>query len=382
MRVTKLTKHIGVQPDKYYGIANILKMHALYNMIIGKRSDGKTYAIQYRALKRFCDHDGDGYAMAVIRRWATDFTGKTGSAYFNGLVSDGWVEKLSDGKWTNIRYWSNRWWLCTTDDHGKLVTDSKPFAYAMCLNTWEHDKGPSYPDIKTIMFDEFLSSAANYLPNEFMCFMNVVSTIVRQRNDLDDFEIYMLGNTVSQSCPYFAEMGISNIRKQPMGTIDTYEFGDTGNKVAVEYIHDREDIKSNPANKYFAFNNPKLAMITGGLWEFGSYPHCPVKYEQSDVLFRYFIKYEDEVFQANIISVDDNLFTFIHRKTTVIKYEERYLIYSLDYNPALNYRRNIFAPHTQAEKKIGWMFKVDRVYYQDNSVGEDIHNFLVESSRS
>lgn len=380
--LTKLRKHIGTQKKKYYSLENNLAIPATYRLIFGKRSNGKTYGAQLRALERFCEHDCKNHAVAIVRRWMTDLTGKNGANYFSGLVADGHVERLTKGKWTNIRYYSSRWWLCKRDENGKMVTDAQPFAYAMCLNTWEHDKGPSYPDVNTIIFDEFISQGGNYLPDEFMSFMNVVSTIVRQRTDLDDFEVYLLGNTVSYACPYFREFGISNIREQPQGTIDSYVYNKTGTRIVVEYIKDRDDVECTPANKFFAFNNPKLDMITGGLWEFGSYPHLPCKYDIKDVVFRYFITYEDQIFQCNIVVKGNNVFTYIHRKTSVIKNDKTDLIYSLEYNPALNYRRNIFKPNCTAEQKIAWMYKNDRVYYQDNTVGEDIHNFLRESAQS
>lgn len=95
----------------------------------------------------------------------------------------------------------------------------------------EHDKSTSYPNITTIVFDEFLTRGS-YLKDEFILFTNVCSTIIRQRNDV---KIFMLGNTVNKYSPYFSEMGLSNIKNQKQGTIDIYRYGDSDLIVAVEY---------------------------------------------------------------------------------------------------------------------------------------------------
>ena len=39
--------------NKYYSLDNILKNKAQYNMIIGERSNGKTYACLYKAVENY-----------------------------------------------------------------------------------------------------------------------------------------------------------------------------------------------------------------------------------------------------------------------------------------------------------------------------------------
>ena len=70
------------------------------------------------------------------------------------------------------------------------------------------------------------------------------------------------------------------------------------------------------------------------------------------------------------------MFIFIHLKTTPLQDTNNDLIYSLEYNYKLNYNRSIFKPINQLQKRIEWFFKTDRVFYQDNSVGDAINNYL------
>src|SRR5699024_11305630 len=73
--------------------------------------------------------------------------------------------------------------------------------------------------------------------------------------------------------------------------------------VAVEYCKPNQTRKKN--NFYFAFNNPKLEMITGGAWEMNIYPHLPIKYKPKNIDFIYFIIFNDKIYQCEIITIDD-----------------------------------------------------------------------------
>ena len=225
--------------------------------------------------------------------------------------------------------------------------------------------------IKTIVFDEFLS-AKLYLNDEFVLFMNVVSTIVRRREDV---KIYMLGNTVNKYCPYFEEMGLVNILKMEQGTIDVYQYGESTLSVAVEYCATTSDT-SKTVHKYFAFDNPKLQMITGGAWEMNLYPHLPMKYNPKNIMLTFFIDFAERIYQGEVICIDDVSFIYIHDKTTPIKDLTTDLIYSLECKPEKNYNRSVYRPTSRTQEKILWYFKNDRVFYQDNNVGDAVGNYL------
>lgn len=353
---------------KYYSLNKINKKNATYNVIFGERSNGKTYATLKQVLENYFN---DGSQFAYIRRWSVDVQPKRMNNLFNAIIEDGYLEKLSGGKFTAIFYRTGRFYLCTYNDKGKPIYNEEDIiGYAFSLSENEHNKANSYPRVTTIIFDEFLTNKI-YLPDEFILFMNTISTIVRQRTNV---KIYMLGNTVNKFCPYFKEMGLTNILTMKQGTIDVYTYGETKLKVAVEYADSKKKFKKN--NFYFAFNNPKLKMITGGAWELNIYPHAPVKWLPKNILFTYFIDFNDSIYQCEIISKDENVFTFIHEKTTPIKNPDKDIIYTLDYNPKINYNVNILKPLNDYQNKITWFYTHDRVYYQSNNVGDAINNYL------
>lgn len=347
---------------RYYSLTKILKTNSQYNMIIGERSNGKTYAVLKYCVEQYFK---TGKQFVYLRRWSTDTTPKRLNQLFTSLILDG---VLQETRYDTITYRTGCFYLATYGKDGKPVyADTDCIGYGMSLNDNEHNKSISYPLVTTIVFDEFL--ATTYLPNEFMLLMNTISTIVRDR---DDVKIFMLGNTVNPYSPYFDEFGI-DVRKQKQGSINVYTYGKSDLKVAVEYTANTLIKKS---NVYFAFDNPNLDMIKKGNWELGIYPHLPVKYNQKDIKFIYFILYGGDVFQCEIIKHDKSYFTYIHSKTTPLQDKKNDLVFTVNDDYRINYNNNIFKPRNQLEQKILSFFIDKKVFYQDNRVGNSISNFL------
>lgn len=359
---------------KFYSLNDILSKHCDYNVIFGERSNGKTYATLEYGIKNFVK---TGEQMAYIRRWREDLRGKRAESLFANHVNNGLIEKLTEGKFNEVFYLSGKWFLSYFDaESGKRVPDVTPFCYGFCLSEQEHEKSSSYPNVTTIVFDEFLTRRY-YLPDEFMLFMNLLSTIIRQR---DNVKVFMLGNTVNKYCPYFSEMGLKQVPVMEQGTIDIYRFGENGATVAVEYTANA--VKHKASNKYFCFDNQNLQMITGGKWELAVYPHLPCKYKPQDVLFVYYIVFGDVILQANIVQVDDRNFTYIHAKTTPIKDPDNSLIYSLDMNGKPNYKRRLISTSSDIERSIARYYATDSVFYQSNEIGEIVRNYIMVSSKN
>ena len=353
--------------DKYYSLSRIRERGARYNVIFGERSNGKTFSVLDLGVENYCKTKKQ---MAIIRRYDLDFQGKRGQTLFDGIVKEGKVFQYSGGLWSDVGYIGGRWYLRRRDDElDKWIYDETPFAYGFSLAAMEHDKSTSYPDITTILFDEFLTRGV-YLKDEFVIFMNVLSTIIRDR---DDVTIYMLGNTVNQYSPYFAEMGI-DVKHMKPGDIDVYRYGQSELTVAVEYADAPN--KGKPSDVYFAFNNPRLNMIKTGAWELDIYPHKPFDFEAKDIRFKYFVIFDGETLQCEIIKKGRNEITYIHRKTGEIKNPDRDVVYTPDYDPRPNWRRNIKKPIFDFEKRLLWYFASDKVFYQDNEVGEIMRNYL------
>ena len=363
---------------KYYDIRRLLKDYpdSQYYVVFGERSNGKTHSSLDYALERYF---ATGEQFAYVRRWGEDIRRKNLSQLFAGIVELGRVSKLSGGKWDNIVYSSGKFRLTKlqTDDKGKevVVTSEDVIGHAFDLNSMEHYKSISFPRVTTVIFDEFLSRNG-YLPNEFILFTNTLSTIIRQRNNV---KIIMLGNTVNKSCPYFAEMGLSHIKYQEQGTVDVYHYGGSKLMVVVEYTESTSRHGGKKSDVYFAFDNPELQMITEGSWEIAVYPHKPCYFSYKDIAFIFFIEFENELVQGELVGLDTGTFIFFHRKTGDIKYPDRDIVYTTRASEKWNYRMCLTKQTDKISKKIMSYFKENKVFYADNEVGEIIRNYLMWS---
>lgn len=365
--------------SKYYSMQKLLKTGAKYLIAFGERSNGKTYQALEYALTQYVKTGGQ---CAILRRNKEDFKGKRAGAYWDNLLCNGngvnRVKQLTKNKYDNIIYYAGKWYLAYYDEElNKFIHEPDPFAYAFALSDMEHEKGNSYPKITTIIFDEFMTRGSNgrtYLQDEFILFMNTLSTIIRQRENV---KIIMCANTVSRYCPYFDEMGLKHIRQMKRGTIEVYNYGDSGLKVAVEYCDRPAAFK--PSDVYFAFDNPKMKMITGkgdDIWELDIYPHLKYKFDKKDIQFSYFIIFHEYTLQADIVIKDNEAFTFIHKKTTPVKHENQDVIFTTEASQKSNYIGKLTKPVTKAGRKILWFFAANKVFYASNEIGEITNHYL------
>lgn len=376
----------------FYDITNILSKNAVYSIIYGERSNGKTYAVCKHFLEEYAK---DNKEIAIIRRFESEFIKGKGKEIFDNLiyneVAGNQVEVIFKGKYNFIEYISGRWYL----EYRKDLASSKylkkertreenelenkvgtirmknPFAYAFALNLeTSYKSGKGYPYVKNILFDEFITRDLPLI-DEFTIFQNLLSTIIRKK---EDCKIFMCGNTINKYSEYFEEMGLHNVRKQKQGTIDLYTYGDSGLSVAVEFSD--SPVKNKQQTKYFAFDNPKLKMITSGTWEIDVYPHLPESYIPKEIALTYYIEFHEDLLECKIIVKKDKTFTFIHRKTTPIKEDNKRRVYSIDTNVKPNYHKNITRPVDDLDKFIFSYFRKDKVFYQSNEIGNIVDNYL------
>lgn len=340
---------------------------AKYYVIYGERSNGKTYgAIWYSLL----DYFDTGRPFAIVRRYHEDLLRRRAVRLMQPLADDGWIEQMSDGMWTGVYYNGGMWYLSKLDDKGKEVHSKEPFCYAYELTQQEHDKSSGDIDYANVVFDEFI--ARNYLVDEFVLTMNTLSTIIRNKSDV---RVWMCGNSINPyGCPYFREMGLIHAKEMQPGGIDRYTYGDTNLVVALH----RTEPSGNKSSSamYFAFDNPKLAMITGGDWEIDIYPHIPHKLRPCDTKFNFFVKFDEELLHCKVIKKDGCAYICVHRKTSELQNPDKELVYWPHADPRRNWRQYINKPQSTKERRIYELIRAGKVFYGDNMVGEVMRNYL------
>lgn len=354
---------------KPYDISKTIAQYpdASYYMIIGERTGGKTYSTLDHYLEEYFLH---GKEFVYLRRFEEDIKKKRMDQLFSPFVNNGYISMITEEKYNDVFFYAGKFYLCETHDD-KRIRAEKPFAYALSINNMIHDKSTSYPNVGTIVFDEFLTRKAELI-DEFSDFMNVVSTIFRTR---DDGKIVMLGNTVNKYSSYFKEMGLTHVTSMAPGSIDVYNYGDSKLQVVVERTTPQEE-NGKPNDYLFAFDNPRLKMITGGAWEVDIYPHLKWKYIPQDVIYTFWIDFDKSSLKCDIVSDEHGTYIFVKPHTTERKRDDE-IIFTPDIYPDQLHIRRITDPINKVTSVIRDLFVQEKVFYSSNEVGEIVRNYLV-----
>lgn len=358
----------------FYDITPIDNTDAVYRMIIGQRSNGKTYSVCKHMVE---DYFSKGHRSAYIRRWDEDIQPKHLASLFAPHYK--LIEELSGGKYNSVFYRAKEFHLCYIDEEGKkLAQDPEAFCITASINTAEHTKGQDRGEIHIILFDEFMTRGG-YLQNEFVQYCNLLSSLIRNR---EDAIIYMCANTVNRYCPYFKEMGLKDVETMPQGQVYVYTYGNMDLTVAVEYC---DPVKSTEkvASKYFAFDNPQLEMITSGKWELMMYPRPAYKIFEEDIKYRFYIHFGENMLCGEIVKPsskphNNDLFIFIHPQTKDIDIDDKTVLYTDEFTTSICHVRFLKDQPTELHRLIAQLFVKKSVCFSDNETGEVCRNWLIE----
>ena len=373
-------KRKGVQEEsarkelqEFYDIGPIDETNAVYRMIIGARSNGKTYSVCRHIVENYFAR---GERAAYIRRWDEDIQPKNISSLFAPHYQ--LIEELSGGEYNSVAYRAKEFHFVHLDEEGKVdKKDPEAFCVTASINTAEHTKGQDRGEIHLILFDEFMTRNA-YLPNEFVQYCNLLSSLIRNR---DNCIIYMLANTVNRYCPYFKEMGLKDVESMPQGQVYLYNYGNADLTVAVEYC-DPVKATEKVASKYFAFDNPQLEMITSGAWELMMYPRPPYKIFETDIKYRFYIQFGDAMLCGEIVhpthgAGTSDLFIFIHPQTKDIEIGNKTALYTDSFTTSRCHVRFLKDQPTNVHKLITNLILKKAVCFSSNETGEIFRNWLI-----
>ena len=364
-------------PTEYYDSSAIDALDATYNIIYGQRSNGKTFRLCRKILDAYLDPD-ISLPSAYLRRLDEMIKPSNIASLFDPHIE--YIKEKTNGKYNAIFYRSRAFYLCAYNEDGqKIRQDHRPFCRTYSINTAETTKGQDAGEIKYIVFDEFLTRSF-YLQNEFILFQNVISSLIRSRSGV---KLYLLANTVSKFCPYFAEMGLSRIKDQKQGTIDLYTMGKTSTKIAVEYCGTAAATEK--VQEYYCFDNPELNMITKGVWEIALYRHIPAGIGEIFPEFEFYIVFDGQMLRGAIYIFQDAPLITISRRYKEIPNPDNTLIFSdeLDDPPDPNplHRAELAYPVTTAEEIIISLIQQKKTYFATNEDGEIFVNWLKYASK-
>lgn len=354
--------------ERYIKREFITKIDANYILIIGQRSNGKSFAVKEDIIKR-CLENGEQFAY--IRRFKEDCKQYMIEEYFADIICDSkgvnHLEKWSKGKYNTVKVDRQNIYLAYIDEDEKITKGVK-LGRCFGLSWATHYKSLSFPEITTGVFEEFITDNAYLSDNEPRLFMQLVSTIFREKSA----RIYMVGNTVSRVNPYVNEWGLyKGINKQKLGTVDYYkqpytnDNGETLNVTIAVYL-----THTNLFNSGMFFGNVAKSIV-GGLWESDEQPHIIGSIDDYNILYSLVFAYDNNVFLMRFLQDRNNsanLFWFVTPKTTDVQKNSRIVSNKYIHSP---YATIDFVPLSQKEKIAFNILHEKKVVFPDNLTGSE-----------
>lgn len=281
--------------QKYYRLDRIKKANADYNLLIGERSNGKSYAVKENSL---IDAWNDSGMFIYLRRWQLETKANIVESYF----ADAPITSITNGTCNCVSVYRNECFFSNMDENG-TITRVKKCGRVLYLSGAEHYKSMSFPNFNNIIFEEFMTNGG-YLYNEVRLLFDIVSTVARRRS----IKVWLIGNTISRLCPYFSEWELYNIPKQEQGTIEIYErqtdqIDEHGNPVIVKIAVELCENSGNNSKMFFG-NSQK--MITNGAWETKPQPHLPKKYIEYTRLYSILVEHSNFAYIAEVLRDNEN----------------------------------------------------------------------------
>ena len=172
----------------YWDIKRPLSYNCLFNFIIGSRGAGKTYGSLKFCIENWLKAESkhEKYNFIYVRRFQTELDKLT---------------KARDGRlFMSVQTEFPE--LMLSAESNVLKAKKEVIGYAVPLSTASILKSDAFPNVKDIIFDEFIidsHGSYHYLRDEVTKFLDLYETVSRGR----DVRVWFLSNAVSVTNPYF-----------------------------------------------------------------------------------------------------------------------------------------------------------------------------------
>lgn len=347
---------------KYYSLDNILQYDAEFNIILGQRSNGKSYAVKHHCIED--SWKDPNHKFIVLRRLAEEIRPSVIQHYFDDVD----IGRISNGRCDNIVVYRGEIWACKYDNDKEKNEKIRVLGYIRALVKSTQYKSGIYTDCTAIIYEEFICEVgAAYLydePNELQSF---VSTVARNNR----IKVFMVGNTISRVCPYFTEWQLVNIPRQKQGTIDMYEVetnqvDENDNPITIHIaVENAEQVKG--AGKMFFGAASK--MINEGAWHTSKqYPPLPKPRDEYTLVYTVVLIGKGFSFMMELLQLGADFTWYVTRKTSKVKPNTRVIsdVYSSD----MLWTKG-FTPLTGAEQKAFAILNQDKIAYCDSLTAEE-----------
>lgn len=370
--------------QEFYRLNNLLPHKATYNLLLGERSNGKSYAVKECCLWE-AYHEADyneyinnkqiakktRYQIGYLRRWKDEIKTNDVEKYFANMP----ISEITNGEYSTVICYRNDIYFGNYDENGK-AKKGKCIGSCFCLTGATHYKSLTYESIGNVIFEEFLT-IDGYIPHEVDNLTSVISTIARR----DYIRVFMIGNTINRMCPYFDEWQLTHVKRQQIGTIDIYnqhtdqidvDGSEVIIKIAVEYC-------ANSGNNTKMFFGNKSKSINTGVWDTNVFPHLdkPMRYYKCKYRLLYCYSTFDFVINL-LVGEDKEPFLFIYPSTKTNNKIKRIVSDKFSTNRYVTF---YLTPLSEYDKLVIELLDNKKITYSDNLTGTEFEQIKKERGR-
>lgn len=331
-------------------------------LLLGERSNGKSYASKNLIIDS-CVEDGDEFVY--LRRYDLDVKDSLCVNYFNDVPT----EVITDQEYSCIDVYRKGIWLANVNQSTNKVERGQQIGFCHALSAAEHYKSLAFPDVKYVIYEEFISQDGRYLYNEPNKLMHYISTIFRNHKG----KVILIGNTISRICPYYRDWDLKGVAKQKLGSVEYYTFhNDNGEdtRLAV-YLTDSLNYNS---GMFFGLSAKN---ITKGAYEVQEWPHIPKSIVKYKILYQVVVEYNEFKFLAQLLQDKEKaneVFWFVSPKTSEVQEKTRVISNQFSTDPLHSTGFN--RPLNENERRVFDMFNKGKVCYSDNLTGTEFNNII------
>lgn len=348
---------------KFYSLKNMKATGAQYRMLLGEKSNGKSYAVKSEVIE---DAYKNGRKFVYMRRYREDLKTVDINAYF----ADAPVKDITKHNYERVIVDKGILFLANYNEDEDKFEKGPDIGRCVYLSGYEHFASQAFVDTYNIVYEEFITQRT-YLPNEPAQLQKMVSTILRDRQGA----VYLVGNTINRVCPYFTEWQLSHTIRQKEGTIEIYKFHRSdadGNDIITEVAVERCESSNSSTNMFFG---KTAEFIVKGGWEVYDKPKLPDDKEFT-MLYEVLLEQQGFAFVLQLMVGDDGgQFIYVYPFSYKRKIR-RIITEKFSTDPLITSK---FNPKINAEVLMQNLIKMGKVCFSDNLTGSDFEQVLLNT---
>lgn len=397
--INKIIKRLQI-PKKYENMmvnTDVLLNHDITMLLSIREDAGKTFNTLLKALAMHVYQDEELHII-YCRSDKTQITKANIENLFDGIVSNGYLQKLYNGKYNHIIYkhMTHKFYLTYKEDgmNDEDCVLGDFFCQVIANENYINYKSSITDNKSNVFIYDEIGDTKRDTSRQMIEFMNNISTFLRPQDRLQKDgtplgKVIMLGNNTDKYLFWFYEFCIEE-------DIDNLKYGsyidkqtELGTTFACYLLAQSDEFKEKREKKkihFFGFNTPKMDAFNGiQEWQADVHPHIPYNDFLMDCELIYnklWIKHRNRYIRINIYNhIKMGVVLFLHYSNKPQK-TDGFVLTSFEpqeQNECFGFGYDL--PHTKARQRLEYIRELGqtkRIYFANNSVGELYQNFCNE----